>query len=112
LDLFFGLLTISGHQSELEHRTSKARFARTSGRLIPLQLSKIERRQRNIRAIREKLHRTSQTKPDLEDVANDPRVQYNIGKTQNTPIHVPTFLQKNDGDPATKVSVFVLFDRL
>ena len=88
-------------QSELEHRTSKARFHRTNGRLIPLQLSKIERRQRHIRAIRENLYHLpgSETNLDLENVANDPQLQYNIGKTENTPVHVPTFLQNNDGDP-------------
>jgi hypothetical protein len=101
------LLIVSGCQSELEHRTSKGRFPRTSGRLIPLQLSKIERRQRHIRAIREKLHRPPH-QTNQEEVANDPQVQYNIGKTQNAPVHVPTFLQKNDGDPAVKVSCPVL----
>jgi hypothetical protein len=105
LTLFFGLLTNGGHQGELEHRTSKARFSRTSGRSIPLQLSRMERRQRHIRAIREKLHRPlSQTGPDAEDAVNNPQMRYNIGKTQNAPVHVPTFLQKNAGDPATKAS--------
>jgi hypothetical protein len=28
-----------------------------------------------------------------------------MGKTQNSPIHIPTFLQKNDSDPAIKVSI-------
>jgi hypothetical protein len=101
------LFTIYGRQSELEHRTSKARFHRTSGRLIPLQLSKIERRQRQIRAIRDKLRGPSQ-QTNEEEVINDPRARYNIGKTQNAPVHVPTFVQKNDGDPAVKVSSFIL----
>jgi hypothetical protein len=39
-----------------------------------------------------------------EDVTHDPGVQYNIGKSQKCPVHVPTFLQKNEGDPAIKVS--------
>jgi hypothetical protein len=95
------LLTMGGHQSELEHRRSKARLPWTSGRSIPLQLSKIERRQRRICTIREQLH--SRSRMDLEDVVNDPQAQYNIGKTQNLPIHVPTLLQKNNDDPATKV---------
>jgi len=101
------LFIICGCQSELEHRTSKTRFSRSSGRLIPLQLSKIEQRQRRLRAIREKLRRPlNQTNEG--DVANDPEVQYNIGKTQNVPVHVPTFSQKNDGDPAVKASDLVL----
>ena len=93
-------------QSELEHRTSKARFSRTNGRLIPLQLSKIERRQRHICAIRENLRRlpNSQTNLNFEGVIDDPQLQYNIGKTENAPVHVPTFFQNNDGDPAIKAS--------
>jgi len=38
-----------------------------------------------------------------EDVAHDPGVQYNIGRSQKCPVHIPTFLQKNEGDPAIKV---------
>jgi len=41
---------------------------------------------------------------DLEDISNDPQVGYNMGKTQNSPLHVPTFLQRNGGDPAIKVN--------
>jgi hypothetical protein len=72
-------------------------------------LSKIERRQRHIRAICKNLHHLpgSETNFDLENVANDPQLQYNIGKTKNTPVHVPTFLQNNDGDPAIKASNLV-----
>lgn len=43
------------YQSELEHRTSKARYIRTTGRSIPQELLKIERRERRIRMIREKM---------------------------------------------------------
>ena len=100
---YITLLNVGKHQSELEHRTSKARYTRTTGRLIPRELSKIERRERRIRMIREKMHR-SVLQTDLEEIVNDPRAQYNMGKTQNSPVHVPTFLQKNDGDPAVKVS--------
>lgn len=46
---------------------------------------------------------------DPEDVVNNPQVQYNIGKTENFPMHVPTFLQKNDGDPAIKVNSTLLY---
>ena len=44
-----------------------------------------------------------------EDGVNNPRVQYNIGKTENFPVHVPTFLQKNDGDPAIKANIVLFF---
>jgi hypothetical protein len=99
------LLTIGEHQSELEHRTSKARYLRTTGRSIPKELSKIERRERRIRMIREKMHRSVSQTEQEEDIDNSLRAQYNMGKTQNSPVHVPTFLQKNDGDPAVRVSV-------
>jgi hypothetical protein len=74
-----------------------------------MQLSKIECRQRRIRAIRERLMRCPTHQTNLEDVVTDTRVHYNIGKTQNSPVHVPTFLWKNDGDPAIKVASFTLF---
>jgi len=91
-------------QSEREHRTSKAQFLRTSGRSIPQQLSRIERRQHHIRIIREK---RSPSQIKLEDLTNDPGVRYNIGKLQKFPVHIPTFLQQNVGDPAIKVSSFI-----
>jgi hypothetical protein len=104
LSVTFWMLATDGHhdQSELEHRTSKARFLRMNGQSIPLQLSKIERRQRCIRAIRENMGSPTQTK--REDIVDDPHAQYSIGKTQNLPVHIPTFLQKNEGDPAINVS--------
>ena len=45
---------------------------------------------------------------ESEEVINNPQAQYNIGKTQNSPVHLPTFLQKNEGDPAIKVNRFML----
>jgi hypothetical protein len=101
------LLITSECQGELEHRTSKSRVIRTSGRLIPQQLSKIELRERRIRALREKMRR-SPIQTDSDIALNDPRAQYNMGKTQNSPVHLPTFLQKNDGDIAIKVNNIAL----
>jgi hypothetical protein len=105
-------LNVGGeHQSELEHRTSKARFLRTSGQLIPQQLSRIERRQRHITTIRENLRHPLHSSPSqaaAEDVVDDPGEQYNMGKSQKFPVHIPTLLQKNEGDPAVKVNSFAL----
>jgi hypothetical protein len=39
-----------------------------------------------------------------DDLANDLQSQYNMGTSQNFPVHLPTFLQKNEGDPAVKVN--------
>jgi hypothetical protein len=99
------LLTTSIYQSEREHRTSKARFVRTSGRSIPCQIAKIETRERRIRMIRDKLRHPSARPPaEPDDIINDPQVQYNMGKSQKSPVHIPTFLRKNADDPAVKVS--------
>jgi len=90
------------YQSEREHRTSKGRHVRTNGRSIPQQLSKIEQRQRRIRMIRENLN-TSHLQRDPERINVDPNTRYNMGTSQNFPVHIPTFLQRNEGDPAIKV---------
>ena len=91
------------NQSEREHRTAKGRFLRTSGRLIPQQLSRIEQRQRRIRMIREKLNSPS-SQIESEDVTLDLGIRYNMGTSQKFPVHIPTFLQRNQGDPAIKAS--------
>jgi len=57
--------------------------------------------------IRERLNRPQLGSPPEigpEDVTHDPGVQYNMGKSQKFPVHMPTFLQKNEGDPVIKVS--------
>lgn len=44
---------------------------------------------------------------DLSDAdisACDPTVRYHIGKTQNHPEHIISFIEKNQRDPAIKVS--------
>jgi hypothetical protein len=41
---------------------------------------------------------------EQEVIIDDPEVQYNIGKSQKFPVHIPTFLQWNEGDPAIKVN--------
>jgi len=37
-------------------------------------------------------------------MAADPGVRYNMGISQKFPVHIPTFLQQNAGDPAIRVS--------
>lgn len=91
-------------QVELEHRTSKGRLIRTNGRMIPLQLSRIERRQYLTRTIREKTQPLVAQMDGEVNIPNDPKMRYNMGKAQNSPVHLPTFLKKNSGDPAIKVS--------
>jgi hypothetical protein len=52
--------------------------------------------------IREKLD-GPRSKIEPEEATNDSGVQYNMGKSQKSPVHIPTFLQRNEGDPAIKV---------
>jgi hypothetical protein len=39
-------------------------------------------------------------------------VRYNMGTSQNYPVHIPTFLQQNHGDPAVRVSGLAIFYRM
>jgi hypothetical protein len=91
-------------QAELEHRTPKSRYTRTSKKDFTKQLAQIERRQARIRRIRERLVKTKMPTP--ESVARNPDEPYNIGKSQNLPVNISHFLQKHLDDPAVKVSLF------
>lgn len=42
-----------------------------------------------------------------EDVTLNHVVRYNMGTSEKFPVHIPTFLQRNNQDPAIKVSGFV-----
>ena len=54
--------------------------------------------------IRENLN-GSHLQRDPEDIITDPNTSYNMGTSQNLSVHVPTFLQRNEGDPAIKVRI-------
>ena len=102
------VLFIAYPQPELEHRTSKTRYARTGGKLVPLQLSRIEQRERRIRTIRQNIS-TTPSQIDPEITGDNPARQYNMGQTENFPIHMPTFLHKYADDPAVKVALLSSF---
>jgi hypothetical protein len=57
----------------------------------------------------ERLSHISLSTLDAEDIVSDPAAQYNIGKSQKLSVHIPTFLQKNEADPAIKASFSLLF---
>lgn len=88
-------------KGELEHRTSKARYPRTSRKAFVKQMADIERRQARIRNIRSCIDpaRAAQT----EIVANDPEQQFHIGASQNVSEDIGEFVRKRAGDPAVKV---------
>ena len=86
-------------QGELEHRTSKARFVRTSRKAYASQLASIERRQARIRRIRARRDALNLADP----VPNQPEEHHVIGRSQNFPEDLTRFMQSNIGDPATNV---------
>ena len=88
-------------QGELEHRTSKARFARTSRKGYASQLASIERRQARIRTRRDAVNLA-------DPVPNQPEEHHVIGRSQNFPEDLTRFMQSNNGDPATNVSSVIL----
>ena len=88
-------------QGELEHRSPKSRYTRTSRKRFLKQLTQIERRQARLRAIRAR-HRTA-GRPENEEVEIKPEAHHVIGKSQNFPENIPLFLQKFTGDAAVKV---------
>jgi hypothetical protein len=90
-------------KGELEHRTPKARYKRTSRKFFNAQMAKIERREARIRRIRERLSPGRAKKIQVNGAASTPHLSYHIGKNQNNPEHIQNFLQHNSGDPAVKV---------
>lgn len=118
------LLTSSSYlsfQTETEHPVSKARYERTSGKEVPKSLSRMETRDRSLQSIQNKVIASSGADAALSSrrqkalarkaarlLDNDPApddimARYNIGKTENNAIHIPTFLSRNGADPAVKV---------
>ncbi|KAH7917228.1 hypothetical protein BV22DRAFT_1026772, partial [Leucogyrophana mollusca] len=90
---------------ELEHRTGKSRYARTSRKLFVQQLTQIERRQARIRRIKEKSRAATQNPllGHLEDTAAaPPEAHHVIGSSQNNPEDLMSFVKKTMGDPASK----------
>jgi hypothetical protein len=93
-------------QGELQHRTSKARYARTSRKNFIKQMTNIERRQTRIRRLKERLAK-SDAAPDF-DIAHTPDMHHHIGKSQNDPEHIGLFVHRHAGDPAVKVGYVTL----
>jgi hypothetical protein len=89
-------------QGELEHRSPKARYTRTSRKRFIKQMTQIERRQARLRRIRAKHHKEAGNVMN-EDIARSPEAHHHIGKSQNFPENICSFVQKNRGDPAVKV---------
>ncbi|KIJ09067.1 hypothetical protein PAXINDRAFT_17835 [Paxillus involutus ATCC 200175] len=99
------LLILTPHNwcGELEHRTSKSRFTRTSRKGYIAQLTSIECRQARIRHICAR-----QTTLHGDDVpSNKLECHHNIGMSQNYPEDLISFMKHNSDDPAAKVRLCV-----
>ena len=108
-------------KGESEHKLSKSRYQRTSGKNVNLALSKVERRQRTIQVIRNTLspsfllssrRHTRKRKEKILDPMFSPKMQYNIGQNEASPVDVPVFLSRNHGDPAVSVRTPISLRRL
>lgn len=92
-------------QGELEHRTPKNRFVRTSGKAFVMQMTRIERREARIRRIRAKLFKGMKHGNEAL-VPPAPEAHHHIGTSQNSYQHIGSFLRDHSGDPAIKVSTY------
>ena len=99
-------------KGESEHKLSKSRYHRTSSKDVACALTKVERRQRTIRTIRNSLspsfllsfrRRAPARKERKIDPMLSPKMQYNIGESENSPVDISAFLSRNHGDPAVHV---------
>lgn len=71
-------------------------------------MTQIERRQARIRRIRQRLENKGEKMLEPE-LALSPTAHYHIGKTQNQPVHVMSFMYTNSHDPAVKVIQYLAF---
>ncbi|KAF7974005.1 hypothetical protein HWV62_13627 [Athelia sp. TMB] len=103
-----GMVWVTLYQSlkfakgELEHRTSKARYLRTSRKGYLRQLAQIERRQARIRAIRAAIDEERAKLLLQEPVPKDPQKHHSIGNSENVYEDIGKLLSTGSGDPALK----------
>ena len=88
----------------MEHRRSKDRFARSSGKEIPTQLSRMDQRERNIKAISERLAQNKGVVAATAELPHDLTAGYNIAANERTPVNIRAFVREHRGDPAIKVT--------
>jgi hypothetical protein len=100
LIFWFQLTNVYNLQGELEHRSPKSRYTRTSHKDFVKQLTQIERRQVRLRAIRARNQDAGI--PLHEDVSATPEMHHAFGKSQKLSENIPLFLQKHAGDPSIK----------
>ncbi|KAI0310372.1 hypothetical protein OF83DRAFT_1178618 [Amylostereum chailletii] len=84
---------------ETQHRWGKTQYRRTNKKDFIIQIIRIDRWQRRVRAIQ---HAHQQIPEFKSHLATDDSTQYHIGKTENHPINMPDFYLRHALDPATK----------
>jgi hypothetical protein len=99
------------YQGEVEHGQSKKWYERTSRKPgFEGQIADIERRQTRISRIKQnlerQLHLVAKLKTDQDPIAKDLDSDYSVGKSQNQPVNIYTFLQDHLNDPAICVCDF------
>ncbi|KAG6911068.1 hypothetical protein DXG01_004583 [Tephrocybe rancida] len=97
----------STEPGELEHRSPKARYRRTSRKDYVKQIARIERRQAHLRRIRARITASNATHGQLtgddgDNSAPEFAAHHKIGKSENNPLSIGLFYNDNLGDPATK----------
>ena len=90
---------------ELEHRSPKSRYLRTSRKNFEKQLGNIERCQARIRRIRQRLVKNGEIQEVLirEKVPESSTSSYQIGKTQNHPFDLVVIAREAETDCSFKV---------
>ena len=78
----------------------KSRYLRMDRKAFVKQLAKIERRQKHLSRIKQRM--ACRFNP-LEKVSKSPEVHHHIGMSQDRHSHIGTFLQAHVEDPAIKV---------
>ncbi|KZP03728.1 hypothetical protein FIBSPDRAFT_904798 [Athelia psychrophila] len=89
---------------ELEHRTPKTWYVRTSDKEFVKQMTGIERCEARIHRIREKLYSKGKKPADVPSI-QDPNAHHHIGMSQDNHVDIGSFLRDNAGDPAIKVQL-------
>lgn len=95
-------------QMELEHKSPKARYRRTSRKCFEKQLGNIERRQARIRRIRQRLNSSTKIHDVLthEKGLESSTSSYHIGNTQNHPVNLEAIARQAEDDYAAKVFIY------
>lgn len=95
-------------QMELEHKSPKTCYRRTSRKCFEKQLGNIERCQACIRRIRQRLNHSGQIQDVLmhEKGLESSTSSYHIGNTQNHPVGLIAIARQADNDYAAKVFIY------